>query len=40
MEALLDSGSLAADFIAKRVFSQLELDHHVVANKSGTACSG
>ena len=40
MEALLDSGSLAGDFIAKRVVSQLKLEHHVVSNKSRTVCSG
>ena len=38
MEALLDSGSLAGDFIAKRVVSQLKLEHHVVSNKSRTVC--
>ena len=31
VEALLDSGSLAGDFIAKRVVSQLKLEHHVVS---------
>ena len=36
VEALLDSGSLAGDFIAKRVVSQLKLEHHVVSNKSRT----
>ena len=40
VEALLDSGSLAGDFIAKRVVSQLKLEHHVVSNKSRTVCSG
>ena len=40
VEALLDSGSLAGDFIAKRVVSQLKLEHHVVCNKSRTVCSG
>ena len=40
MEALLDSGSLTGDFIAKRVVSQLKLEHHVVSNKSRTVCSG
>ena len=40
MEALLDSGSLAGDFITKRVVSQLKLNHHVVSNKSRTVCSG
>ena len=40
VEALLDSGSLAGDFIAKRVVSQLRLEHHVVSNKSRTVCSG
>ena len=40
MEALLDSGSLAGDFIAKRVVSQLKLEHHVISNKSRTVCSG
>ena len=40
MEALLDSGSLAGDIIAKRVVSQLKLEHHVVSNKSRTVCSG
>ena len=40
MEALWDSGSLAGDFIAKRVVSQLKLEHHVVSNKSRTVCSG
>ena len=35
MESLLDSGS-----IAKRVVSQLKLEHHVVSNKSRTVCSG
>ena len=37
---MLDSGSLAGDFIAKRVVSQLKLEHHVVTNKSRTVCSG
>ena len=37
---MLDSGSLAGDFIAKRVVSQLKLEHHVVSNKSKTVCSG
>ena len=32
VEVLLDSGSLAGDFIAKRVVSQLKLEHHVVPN--------
>ena len=40
VDALLDSGSLAEDFIAKRVVSQLKLEHHVVSNKSRTVCSG
>ena len=40
VEALLDSGSLAGGFIAKRVVSQLKLEHHVVSNKSRTICSG
>ena len=40
MEALLDSGSLAGDFIAKRVVSQLKLEHHFVSSKSRTMCSG
>ena len=40
MEAWLDSGSLAGDFIAKRVVSQLKLEHHVVSNKSRTICNG
>ena len=40
MDALLDSGSLAGDFIVKRVVSQLRLEHHVVSNKARTACSG
>ena len=40
MEALLDSGSFAADFIAKRAVSQLKLEHHVVSNESRTVCSG
>ena len=33
VEALLDSGSLAGDFIAKRVVSQLKLEHHLVSNQ-------
>ena len=33
-------GSLAGDFIAIRVASQLKLDHHIVTNKSRTVCSG
>ena len=37
---MLDSGSLAGNFIAKRVVSQLKLEHHVVSNKSRTVCSG
>ena len=37
---MLDSGSLARDFIAKRVVSQLKLEHHVVSSKSRTVCSG
>ena len=37
---MLDSGSLAGDFIAKRVVSQLKVEHHVVSNKSRTVCSG
>ena len=40
VEALLDSGSLAGDFIAKRVVSQLKLEHHFVSSKSRTMCSG
>ena len=40
VEALLDSGSLAGDFIAKRVVSQLKLEHHVVSSKSRTVFSG
>ena len=40
MKTLLDSDSLAGDFIAKRVVSQLKLDCHVVSNKSRTVCSG
>ena len=40
VEALLDSGSLAGDFIAKRVVNQLKLEHHVVSNKFRTVCSG
>ena len=39
VEALLDSGSLVGDFIAKRVVSQLKLEHHIVTNKSRTVCS-
>ena len=39
-KCLLDSGSLAGDFIAKRVVSQLKLEHHIVTNKSRTVCSG
>ena len=35
---MLDSGSFAGDFIAKRVVSQLRLEHHVVSNKSRTVC--
>ena len=34
------SGSLAEDFIAKRVVSQQKLEHHVVSNKSRTVCCG
>ena len=34
------TGSLAGDFIAKRVVSQLKLEHHVVSNQSRTVCSG
>ena len=34
VEAFLDSGSLAGDFIAKKVVSQRKLEHHVVSNKS------
>ena len=37
---MLDSGSLAGNFIAKRVISQLKLDCNVVSNKSRTVCSG
>ena len=37
---MLDSGSLAGDFIAKRVISQLKLEHHVVSYKSRTVFSG
>ena len=40
MEALLDSGLLAGDFIAKRVLSKLKLEHHVVTKKSRAVCSG
>ena len=40
VEALLDSGSLAGDFIAKRIVSKLKLEHHIVTNKSRTVCSG
>ena len=40
VEALLDSSSLAGDFIAKRVVSKLKLEHHIVSNKSRTVCSG
>ena len=40
MEALMDSGSPTGDFIAKRVVSQLKLEHHVISNKSRTVCSG
>ena len=40
VEALLDSGSLAGDFIAKRVVSQFKLEHHDVSNKSRAVCSG
>ena len=40
VEALLDSSSLAGDFIAKRVVSKLKLEHHIVTNKSRTVCSG
>ena len=39
-KALLDSGSLAGDFIAKRVVCKLKLEHHIVTNKSRTVCSG
>ena len=37
---MLDSGSLAGDFIAKRVVSQRvgRLEHHVVSNKFRTVC--
>ena len=31
---------LAGDFIAKKVVSKLKLEHHVITNKSRTACSG
>ena len=37
---MLDSDSLAGGFIAKRVVSQLKLEHHVISNKSRTVCSG
>ena len=37
---MLDSDSLAGDFIAKRVVSQSKLERHVVTNKSRTLCSG
>ena len=37
---MLDSDSLAGDFIAKRVVTKLKLEHHVVSNKSRTVCSG
>ena len=37
---MLDSGSLAGDFIANSVVTQLKLDHHIVTNKSRTVCSG
>ena len=40
VEALLDSASLAGNFIAKRVVSQVKLEHHVVSNKSRIVCSG
>ena len=40
VDALLDSGSLAGDFMAKRVVSQLKLEHHIVTNKSRTVYSG
>ena len=40
VEALLDSGSLAGDLIAKSVVSQLNLEHRVIFNKSRTVCSG
>ena len=40
VEALLNSGSLAGDFIAKRVISKLKLEHHIVISKSRTVCSG
>ena len=36
---MLDSGSLARDFVAKRVVSQLRLEHPTVTNKSRTVCS-
>ena len=37
---MLDSGSLAGDFIVKRVVSQLKLEHHIVTNKSRRVYSG
>ena len=37
---MLDSGSLAKDFIVKRVVSQLKLEHHIVPHKSRAVCSG
>ena len=40
VEALLDSGSLARNFIANRVVSKLKLEHRIVPNKSRTVCSG
>ena len=40
VEALLDSSSLAKDFIVKRVVSQLKLEHHIVPHKSRAVCSG
>ena len=39
VEALLNSGSLAGEFIAKRVVSQLKLEHDIVTNKSRTVGS-
>ena len=36
---MLDSGSLVRDFVAKRVVSQLRLEHPIVTNKSRTVCS-
>ena len=39
VEALLNSGSLAGEFIAKRVVSQLKLEPYIVTNKSKTVCS-